>query len=304
MAAEQQTLPTFVSAGDILTDMIRTDASTWLSRPGGAGWNVARAVARLGLPTACAGSLGVDNFSDDLWEASVAAGLDMRFMQRVERLPLLAIVHKTQPPTYYFMGENGADLAFDPSKLPQGWMEQVKWAHFGCISLVRQPLGATLAALAAQLRAHGVKISFDPNYRNLMETGYEPILRNMASLADLIKVSDEDLHMLFRGIPEADALAQIRAMNPQASVLVTRGSSEAALYVGDAVYRAKPPQVQVADTVGAGDASIAGLLYSLMAREGGWPEHLRFALASGAAACRFSGAHSPSLEEVEELLKA
>ncbi|MDR5749303.1 MULTISPECIES: carbohydrate kinase [unclassified Caballeronia] len=303
MAVPQQTFPKFVSAGDILTDMIRTDAASWLSRPGGAGWNVARAVARLGLPTACAGSLGTDNFSDDLWDASEAAGLDMRFMQRVERPPLLAIVHKTQPPTYYFMGENGADLAFDPAKLPQGWMDQVQWAHFGCISLVRQPLGATLAALAAQLRSHGVKISFDPNYRNLMETGYEPVLRNMASLADLIKVSDEDLHMLFRGIPETDALAQIRAMNPQASVLVTRGSSEAALYVGDDVYRAKPPQVEVADTVGAGDASIGGLLYSLMTREGGWPEHLRFALAAGAAACRFSGAHSPSLDEVEDLLR-
>jgi fructokinase len=61
--------------------------------------------------------------------------------------------------------------------------------------------------------------------------------------------------------------------------------------------------VQVADTVGAGDASIGGLLYSLMAREGGWGEHLRFALASGAAACRFPGGHSPSLEEVEALLK-
>ena len=56
--------PLFVSAGDILTDLVRTGASQWLSRPGGAGWNVARCVARLGLPTACAGSLGVDNFSD------------------------------------------------------------------------------------------------------------------------------------------------------------------------------------------------------------------------------------------------
>jgi fructokinase len=302
MASEQPNFPQFVSAGDILTDMIRTDVSSWLSRPGGAGWNVARAVAQLGLPTACAGSLGTDNFSDDLWEASVASGLDMRFMQRVERPPLLAIVHKTQPPTYYFMGENGADLAFDPSKLPQGWMERVKWAHFGCISLVRQPLGATLAKLAAQLRDHGVKISFDPNYRNLMEHGYEPILRNMASLADLIKVSDEDLHKLFPGVPEMDALARIRAMNPQATVLVTRGSDEASLFVGDAVYKARPPSVEVADTVGAGDASIGGLLYSLMARHGEWPEHLKFALAAGAAACRHSGGHSPTLAEVEELL--
>ena len=157
----------------------------------------------------------------------------MRFMQRVERPPLLAIVHKTQPPTYYFMGENGADLAFDPSKLPQGWMEQVKWAHFGCISLVRQPLGETLAALAAQLRAHGVKISFDPNYRNLMEHGYEPTLRKMAALADLIKVSDEDLRMLFTtASPKPTRSRRLRAMNPQA----TR-ARHARLERGDALCR-------------------------------------------------------------------
>ncbi|WP_118181871.1 carbohydrate kinase family protein [Paraburkholderia phosphatilytica] len=298
-------LPVFISAGDILTDLVRTGDSSWLSRPGGAGWNVARAVARLGLPTASAGSLGVDWFSDELWDASVAAGLDMRFMQRVSRPPLLAIVHETHPPTYFFMGDNGADLAFDPAHLPAGWMEHAKWAHFGCISLVRQPLGETLATLAADLRARGVKISFDPNYRNLMEHGYEPTLRRMAALADLIKVSDEDLRMLFKGLSEADALTRIHEMNPAATVLLTRGSDTATLIVGDERFEARPPRVEVADTVGAGDASIGGLLYSLMAApQRGWPEHLAFALAAGAAACRHSGAHSPSLDEVVALLSA
>ncbi|HKR41653.1 MAG TPA: PfkB family carbohydrate kinase, partial [Paraburkholderia sp.] len=218
--------PAFISAGDILTDLVRTPApegtphtsqpgapgmdSHWRAHPGGAGWNVARAVARLGLPTASVGALGVDNFSDELWNASVAAGLDMRFMQRVERAPLLAIVHQTHPPAYYFIGDNSADLAFDPAKLPEGWRAHAKWAHFGCISLVRQPLGETLATLAAELRAAGVKISFDPNYRNLMAHGYEPILRRMAALADLIKVSDEDLRMLFAGKSEAEAIEAVR----------------------------------------------------------------------------------------------
>ena len=78
--------PAFISAGDILTDLVRGAApdganapagapgmdSHWRAHPGGAGWNVARAVARLGLPTACAGALGTDNFSDELWNASVA----------------------------------------------------------------------------------------------------------------------------------------------------------------------------------------------------------------------------------------
>ncbi|MGF6296240.1 carbohydrate kinase family protein [Paraburkholderia youngii] len=296
-------LPVFVSAGDILTDLVRTGASHWLSRPGGAGWNVARCVARLGLPTACAGSLGVDNFSDELWDASVAAGLDMRFLQRVEHPPLLAIVHQTHPPAYFFMGENSADLAFDPARLPAGWMNAVKWAHFGGISLVRRPLGDTLATLATELRSHGVKISFDPNYRNLMEHGYEPTLRQMAALADLIKVSDEDLRMFFRTSDEAAALAQLRAMNPVATVLVTRGPDTAMLLDGATVIEAKPPRVEVVDTVGAGDASIGGLLFSLMsAPQRRWPEHLGFALAAGAAACGHAGAHAPTLDEVVALL--
>ncbi|WP_322010509.1 carbohydrate kinase [Paraburkholderia sp. J12] len=305
--------PAFVSAGDILTDLVRTPApegtpaqadSQWRAHPGGAGWNVARAVARLGLPTACVGSLGTDNFSDELWNASVAAGLDMRFMQRVERPPLLAIVHETHPPAYYFIGEQSADLAFDPAKLPEGWRAHAKWAHFGCISLVRQPLGETLATLAAELRAAGVKISFDPNYRNLMAHGYEPILRRMAALADLIKVSDEDLRMLFPGQGEADAIAAVRALNPAATVLVTRGAQPASLYTaGGEVLEAAPPRVEVADTVGAGDASIGGLLFSLMSTpQRTWRQHLAFALAAGAAACRRPGAHSPTLDEVVALL--
>ncbi|WP_425495720.1 carbohydrate kinase family protein [Paraburkholderia hayleyella] len=298
------TFPSFVSAGDILTDLVRAGSAQWLSRPGGAGWNVARAVARLGLPSACAGSLGLDCFSDELWQASVAAGLDMRFMQRVARPPLLAVVHQTQPPAYFFMGENSADLAFDPACLPAGWMSQLKWAHFGCISLVRQPLGATLVALATELRAHGVNISFDPNYRNLMERDYGPILQRMMQLADLVKVSDEDLHHLFAGADETSALAQLRALNPQATVFVTRGADSATLFAGEQRFDAIPPRVDVVDTVGAGDASIGCLLFSLMtAPQRTGAEHLAFALAAGAAACRKAGAHAPALDEVVALLQ-
>ncbi|MEK6349780.1 MAG: carbohydrate kinase [Burkholderia sp.] len=294
--------PHFVSAGDILTDMVRHGAAQWTSVPGGAGWNVARAVARLGVPSAAVGALGRDCFSDVLWRESEAAGLDMRFLQRVERPPLLAIVHETQPPSYFFIGENSADLAFDPAALPAGWETPLQWAHFGCISLVREPLAGTLVALAAQLRERGVKISFDPNYRNLMTAAYRPTLEKMVKLADLVKVSDEDLRHLFDG-GEAEAIATLRALNPAATVLVTRGSQTATLYAGDAVFEAQPPRVEVADTVGAGDASIGGLIVSLMtAPQRGWDAHLAFALAAGAAACRRTGAHAPTLDEVVALL--
>lgn len=295
--------PQFVSAGDILTDLVRTDGAQWVAHPGGAGWNVARAVARLGLPTAFAGSIGKDCFSDELWRASDAAGLDLRFLQRVDRAPLLAIVHETHPPAYFFIGDASADLAFDPKSLPQGWMRAARWAHFGGISLARAPLSATLATLAADLREQGVKISFDPNYRNLMQHGYRPMLETMVKLAHLIKVSDEDLRCLF-GTDEDTALEQLRAMNREATVLVTRGAGPATLIAPGETIAAMPPRIEVVDTVGAGDASIGGLLFSLMQRpERAWHEHLAFALAAGAAACRHAGAHSPTLDEVVALLQ-
>ena len=148
-----------------------------------------------------------------------------------------------------------------------------------------------------------MKISFDPNYRNLMEHGYEPILRNMAGLADLIKVSDEDLHMLLQGHARSGRARENPRDEPAShGARHARFGAKRRSTPATQQYSARPPSVEVADTVGAGDASIGGLLYSLMARHGDWPDHLKFALAAGAAACRHSGAHSPSLEEVEELL--
>ncbi|SMG01014.1 carbohydrate kinase family protein [Burkholderia singularis] len=297
------TFPQFVSAGDILTDLVRTDSANWASRPGGAGWNVARAVAKLGVASACAGALGRDCFSDALWRESEAAGLDLRFLQRVERAPLLAVVHQTHPPAYFFIGENSADLAFDPASLPQGWRQHVKWAHFGCISLVREPLASTLVTLAAELREAGVSISFDPNYRNLMTDSFKPTLETMAKLADVIKVSDEDLRHLFADDDEPRAIARLRALNPHAALLVTRGARTATLHSGGRTFDAQPPRVDVMDTVGAGDATIGGLLFSLMTMESrGWREHLAFALAAGAAACQHTGAHAPTLDEVLALV--
>jgi fructokinase len=111
--------------------------------------------------------------------------------------------------------------------------------------------------------------------------------------------------MIFKTSDEAAALAQLRAMNPAATVLVTRGPESAMLRDGAAVIEAKPPRVEVVDTVGAGDASIGGLLFSLMsAPQRAWPEHLAFALAAGAAACGHAGAHAPTLDEVVALLQS
>ncbi|GJI90102.1 carbohydrate kinase family protein [Duganella hordei] len=297
--------PLFVAAGEALTDMIVRDAAQtqWLSQVGGSTWNVARTMAKLDVPTAFAGAISNDVFGDALWQASEAARLDLRFLQRSDKSPLLAIVHRTDPPAYFFVGDDSADLQFDAAALPQGWRAHCKWVHFGGISLARRPLADKLVALAEQLKQDGVHISYDPNYRLLMDERYDATLRRMTELADVIKVSEEDLVGLFRTDDIESAFATLRGWNPSAVYLYTKGGDGASLHIGDDEWHLAAPEIAVVDTVGAGDASIAALAWSMMHRPQHQPlQHLQFAVAAGAAACLAPGASPPSLEKIEALL--
>jgi fructokinase len=296
--------PLMLCAGEALTDLIHQGEEAWVSRVGGSVWNVARALAVLGERTAFAGAISQDRFGDALWAASEAVGLDRRLLQRVDRAPLLAVVEQGEPPRYFFIGDDSADLHFDPAALPDGWSAALRWAHFGGISLARAPLASKLVALAGQLKAQGVAISYDPNYRNVMGESYTPILQKMAALADVIKVSDDDLRGLFPGVALDEALQRVRAFNPAAMCLLTRGGHGASLFHGEQRCDARAPKVAVIDTVGAGDASVAGLLHSLARHPArALQAHLHAALAAGSAACLQAGATPPHPESMHQLFE-
>lgn len=296
--------PQFIAAGEALTDMITTGPDQWHSKPGGAPWNVARILASWAWPTAFLGAISQDLFGDAIYKASKNAHLDLRFLQRYDKAPLLAMVHQTQPPAYFFIGGDSADLYFNPQQLPENWQSDVQWAYFGGISLARPPLADTLYQLASELKQGGVKICYDPNYRQLMSEDYDPMLEAMCKLATVIKVSDEDLAGLMRTKSPNAAMTRLRALNPQAAVLHTLGADGARMLHGEQEWLAKPPSIKVIDTIGAGDASAAGMLFSLMqAEQRGWDEHLRIAVAAGAAACMQAGATAPSLAKVQQVLQ-
>jgi len=306
-AATMRDAPELLCAGEALTDLIHQGGEEWVSRVGGSTWNVARALKALGgARTGFAGAISRDRFGDALWAASAASGLDLRLLQRVERSPLLAVVEQGEPPRYFFVGDDSADLHFDATALPEGWSAGLRWAHFGGISLAREPLAARLVALAERLKAQGVAISYDPNYRKVMGPAYAPVLQRMAALADLVKVSDDDLRGLFPGLGVDAALARLRAlMHPAALCLFTRGGQGASLLRGAERCNARSPAVAVVDTVGAGDASVAGLIHSLDGHAGRRPlqTHLHAALAAGSAACLQAGATPPDPQAMGRLFE-
>ncbi|MCA8036478.1 carbohydrate kinase [Burkholderia arboris] len=299
------TFPRLIVFGEALTDFIRDDAQHWRSIAGGSCWNVARVGARLGVPTAFAGTVSRDTFGDELMRKSADAGLDMRFIRQVDRAPLLAMVVSKQPPHYFFIGENSADLAFDPADLPAGAFDAADIVHVGSLGVVREPLASRLIELAQAARAAGKRISFDPNFRAPMATpSYRDTLRRLSALADWIKVSDEDLRGLFPELDEAAALAQLRAWAPDATMLVTRGAAGMQLLHRDTVLFQPAFPTEVADTVGCGDASIGGWLASQLARpDASAAEHLCYAAACAAVVCEHVGAYAPTAAEVAGMIE-
>ncbi|MHC8334294.1 carbohydrate kinase family protein [Pseudomonas sp. LB3P25] len=296
-------LPRAIVFGEALTDLVQGIPGQWKGYPGGAPWNVARALSRLGVSSAFAGSISTDSLGDEIARQSEAAGLDRRFIQRVDRDPLVAIVPSSRPPRYFFAGD--ADQFFDPGLMPDGWIDHAQVCHFSCISLARQPLGDRLVKLAQQAKGAGKRISYDPNWRNLMDSRYrEQTFPTMTALADMIKLSDEDLRQIYPGLTEQQALDELRALNPVAEILFTRGEHGMVLYTPDNRHEQPAIAVDVADTVGAGDACMAGWLASDLLGITDLGERLRFSAACASLSCRHAGAHAPTLADVKGLLNA
>jgi fructokinase len=125
----------------------------------------------------------------------------------------------------------------------------------------------------------------------------------MTALADLIKLSDEDLRQLYPGLTESRAMDELRALNPHAQILFTRGEQGMVLHTPDNVYEQPAIAVDVADTVGAGDACMAGWLAADLLGMAGPRERLQFSAACASISCRHAGAYAPALDEVKRLLK-
>ncbi|RMV07252.1 putative fructokinase [Pseudomonas coronafaciens pv. coronafaciens] len=105
--------------------------------------------------------------------------------------------------------------------------------------------------------------SYDPNWRNLMDSRYREVtFPAMVSLADIIKLSDEDLRQIYPGLNEEQSLEELRGMNAAAQILFTLGAQGMVLFADNAKVEQAAIAIQVADTVGAGDASMAGWLAS------------------------------------------
>jgi fructokinase len=254
--------------GEALIDMLPRETTDGLAafapHPGGAVFNTAIALGRLGAPAGLFTGLSRDLFGQVLERALNASHVDHAVAVRSERPTTLAFVTLTEGHARYaFYDEGTAGRMLDVADLPV-LGASISAMFFGGISLVAEPCGCAYEALMLR-EAPARAMMIDPNIRPGFitdEAAYRARLGRMLVCADIVKLSDEDLRWIDgAGDPAAQA-REIIAKGPRV-VILTEGAKGASGYTATHEVFVPAPSVTVADTVGAGDTFNAGFLCAL-----------------------------------------
>jgi fructokinase len=306
--------------GEILIDFLPLDAGGsvpgFLMYPGGAPFNVAVGLARLGQPVAFAGKVATDLFGRFLQAQVAREGIDPRFLLPADGPSTLAFAAmENGDATWAFYGEGAADTLLTAAEVPAALFAETAILHCGSISLLRGTTPQAVLAAVERLKGRAL-ISFDPNVRPGLvrdEADYRAVLDRLFALADVVKLSALDIGWLAPGRAVGEVATDLQARGA-GLVAVTQGGAGVLVVRGADRLLVPAVRVPVVDTVGAGDAFSAGLLAGLAERgvtsraalDGLYMDDLvatlRFAAAVAALTCTRAGADPPRREEVRAFL--
>jgi fructokinase len=307
------TAPHVIVVDEALVDLAPRDGLL-LPLPGGSPYNVAVGLGRLGTRASFLGPRSTDGFGELLTTRLAEAGVSLDLSTLTAAPTTLAVLHLDDHAraSYGFYLEGTSAAGLREEDLPSLGDATAVHLSLGAVTLDTRPAGAAFAALVAR-EAGRRTITLDPNVRpSVIDdlAAYADRLAAVVARCDLVKVSDEDLALLYPDEPAIDVARRWVSSGP-AAVVVTRGPNGAiGLTAGGEEVDVPGGQVEVVDTVGAGDAFTSGLLDAL-ARQGSLgrselrttgPDGLRSAIEVAvdvaAITCTRPGADPPSRDEV------
>ena len=258
-----------LSCGEALIDMLPRESmageAAFAPYAGGAVFNTAIALGRLGAASGFFTGLSTDLFGEILDQTLAASRVDTSLCARSGRPTTLAFVKLVNgQATYAFYDENTAGRLLSVADLP-ALPDHIGTLFFGGISLVNDPAASAYDELQSRAATMGRVTMIDPNIRPGFITdqaAYRARIGRMMARADIVKLSDEDLHWL-EGAGEITTLARgIVARGPKV-VFITEGARGARAITATGERFVASQKVTVADTVGAGDTFNAGVLAAL-----------------------------------------
>jgi fructokinase len=287
-----------VSFGEILWDNLPSG-----SRPGGAPMNVAYHLQKMGLPAALISRTGSDKKGQALRQVLIDNGLTTAFIQEDQLYPT-GVVDAHIQPNNEVLYDIIQPVAWDFIDVREGHHELAAYARFficGSLSARNSVSCHTLFSLIEAAAFTVVDINLRPPHFN------KEMISRLLESADLLKLNEHELTLISSWFKElADEEDQVKLLQDRFSIstiVVTKGGEGALVCKDNEILRHKGFSIKLADTVGSGDAFLAGYLFQIS--RGTVPkECLRFANAMGAyIASREGACPAYGLENIEQLLE-
>ncbi len=280
-------------------------SKTW----GGDTSNIALALQKLGHRTAYITRVGNDGFGHsflDLWRRN---GVDTSQVKLDEEHPtgLYFVSFEDGRHEFTYYRKNSAASFVSSADIDWEFVGRAKVLHLSGIS---QAISSNAMEVSFDLlefaKRRGILVSYDVNYRPPLwkrETARAVILHTIAEYADILEITDDELEFLGCG-DTPEAFLGYFARRPRI-LAVKMGAQGAYLSQGGKEIRVAPFDVQVEDTVGAGDAFDAGLIAGVL-EEVAFERLGLFASAVAALTCRGVGPlrTQPSRAEVWGFLES
>jgi fructokinase len=304
--------------GEAVVDLVPDKAgSRYSARPGGSPYNVAIGLARLGVSTSLMARLSDSAFGQLLRRRASSQGVDLGAAPCASEPASVAVVSLDEQgrPSYDFYGEASADWQWSAAEVAQ-LPADTAIVHFGSIASWTPPGSEQIVEMVARVHGRGeMLVSYDPNIRPSLLGDRAEALRAVercAAIAHLVKASTQDIAWLYPD-DSAQVVSELWLALGAKLVVVTDGPHGARVLreSGSSLGRGGI-QVDLVDTIGAGDAFTSGFLASLAAAGITSPSligscddevivrALDYGVRASALVCERLGADPPSATEMQD----
>ncbi len=304
--------PPVVVAGEALFDLVLEGTADLRAHAGGAPFNTARTLGRLGRPVAYLGRISDDRFGTRLAAMLAADGVALDATVPTDDPTTLALAELDEDGSarYRFYAEGTSVPGLTTPEALRALPDAVAALHVGALGLALEPIATALEAVVEAVAADALVV-VDPNVRPgaiADAAAYRARLSRILRRAHVVKVSVEDLAWIAPGVAPERAARDLLGLGPRVALL-TRGSDGALVMTARGDTAVPAPRVEVVDTIGAGDAFGGGFLawwhaHDLdpagLADEAAVVEAARFAALVAARTCARAGASPPCARELDE----
>jgi 2-dehydro-3-deoxygluconokinase len=260
---------------------------------GGAESNFAIALLRLGTPATWIGRVGDDSLGEKVARELRAEGLTVHGITDPTAPTGLMIKERRTADIgrvwYYRAASAGSRLT--PDDLPAGVIESAALLHItGITPALSDSAAAAIAEAVDRAGRARVPVSFDVNHRSSLWCGRDatPVYRQLAARSTIVFAGYDEARLIApeaSGVPEV--AAAIASLGPSQVVIKLGADGCYALVDGHGVLEPAIP-IRPVDTVGAGDAFVAGYVSEYAAGQDA-SARLKTAVAAGAFACLTHG---------------